>query len=441
MGSYIPNTDNEQQQMLKASGYKDFDDLFKTIPSDLKLDRELELPEGRSELEVLSIMERTADKNKVFRHIFRGAGAYDHFIPSIVKSVVGKEEFITAYTPYQAEISQGILQSIFEYQTAICELTGMAVSNASVYDAGTAAAEAVNMCRDRKRSSALISSLTPPHIRSVMETYCFGTDTKHLEIPQKDGQTDTDELKKLLASDDSIACVYIQQPNFYGIFEDIDKIAEITHEAGARLITGVNPTALGIMKSPADSGADIAVGDAQPFGLPLSFGGPYIGFMACTEKLMRNLPGRIVGETTDNDGNRAFVLTLQAREQHIRREKAGSNICSNEALCALTAGVYLAAFGAKGLAEVALQCMSKAHYLKKGLEKIGFTGLYDKEFFHEFVTDCPGDALEITEYLETQGILGGLPIGENRILWCVTEKNTKADMDSLIKILENKKWN
>ena len=437
MGNYIPNTEEEQNEMLAAAGYKDFDDLFKTIPEELRLKSELKLDEGKCEAEVSRIMRDMAEENKVFRYIYRGAGAYDHYIPAVVRSIVSKEEFVTAYTPYQPEISQGVLQSIFEYQTGICELTGMAVSNASVYDGGTAAAEALNMCKDRKRTSVLISSLVNPHVRSVMETYCFGTDTAHKLVPEKDGQTDTDALKKLLEEDEGIACVYIQQPNFYGIFEDADKISEIVHAAGAKLIMGVNPIALGIMKSPGECGADVAVGDAQPLGMPLSFGGPYIGFMACTEKLMRNLPGRIVGQTEDDKGERAFVLTLQAREQHIRREKAGSNICSNEALCALTAGAYLAAMGASGLANAATQCMSKAHYLKDRLAEIGFKPVYDKEFFHEFVTGCPGDAKELMNKLEAEGILGGLPLEGNRILWCVTEKNTKEDMDRLAGLLSD----
>ena len=435
MGDYIPNTDKEQAEMLKTAGYGSFEELFKCIPGELKMKSELNLPSGISESEVFRIMEETAAENKVFRHIYRGAGAYDHYIPAIVKSVTSKEEFVTAYTPYQAEISQGVLQSIFEYQTAICELTGMAVANASVYDGGTAAAEAVNMCRDRKRSKVLVSEAVNPHVLSVMKTYCFGTDTELEMLPAQNGVTDTAALEKMLVADETVASVYIQQPNFFGLFEDTEQIAEITHAGGAKLIEGVNPIALGIMKSPAECGADIAVGDAQPLGLPLSFGGPYIGFMACTEKLMRNLPGRIVGETRDHDGERAFVLTLQAREQHIRREKAGSNICSNEALCALTAGVYLAALGAEGLANVATQCMSKAHYLKERLSEAGFTPVYDGEFFHEFETECPGDAAEVMKKLEAEGILGGLPIDGNRILWCVTEKNTKDDMDRLVAVL------
>lgn len=435
MGTYIPNTEKEQTEMLKKSGYKDFDDLFKVIPDGLKLNRELNLPLGKSELEVSNIMEDLAGQNKVFHSIFRGAGAYDHYIPAIVKSVTSKEEFVTAYTPYQAEISQGILQSIFEYQTAICELTGMDVSNASVYDAGTAAAEAITMCKDRKRSTVLISEAANPYVRSVMETYCFGTDTPFKIIPEKDGKTDINTLKALLADDETIAGVYVQQPNFFGLFENLEDIADIAHEAGAKLISGVNPMALGIMKTPAECGADIAVGDAQPLGLALGFGGPFIGFMACTSKLMRNLPGRIVGQTTDDKGNRAFVLTLQAREQHIRREKAGSNICSNEAHCALTAGVYLAALGADGLAEVAKQCMSKAHYLKNKLSEAGFKPVYEGEFFHEFVTDCPEDAGSVLKKLKDHGILGGLPIEGNRILWCATEKNRKEDIDALCDLL------
>lgn len=426
MGSYLPNTKQEQQEMLKAAGYESFDELFANIPEEVKL-KTLNLPDGFSEMEAISEMETIAEKNKIFRHIFRGAGAYNHYIPAIVGSVVNKEEFVTAYTPYQAEISQGILQSIFEYQTMICELTGMDVSNASVYDGATAAAEAVAMCKERKRTIACISETVNPQVISVIKTYCYGSGTEVVMIPEKDGVTDKDALKELL--NESAACFYVQQPNYYGNFEDGDLLGEITHAAGAKYIMGCNPIALGIMKTPAECGADVAVGEGQPLGLGLAFGGPYLGFMAATDKMFRKLPGRIVGETADRDGKRAYVLTLQAREQHIRREKASSNICSNQALCALTAGVYLAAMGEEGMKQTASLCCSKAHYLQGELEKAGLKLKYNTPFFHEFVTVSPVKAETILDALEKKGILGGLPLGEYEILWCATEKNTKVEID------------
>ena len=316
MGSYLPNTRQEQQEMLREAGYESFDALFAHIPEEVKV-KELNLPSGLSEMEVLSEMEDIAQKNKIFRHIFRGAGAYDHYIPAIVGSVVNKEEFVTAYTPYQAEISQGILQSIFEYQTMICELTGMDVSNASVYDGATAAAEAVAMCRERKRTTAYISAAANPQVISVIKTYCYASGTEVVMIPEKDGVTDKEALKAALK--DTAACFYVQQPNYYGNLEDAKELGEIVHAAGAKYIMGCNPIALGMIKTPAECGADVAVGEGQPLGMSLAFGGPYLGFMAATEKMLRKLPGRIVGETVDRDGKRAYVLTLQAREQHIRR--------------------------------------------------------------------------------------------------------------------------
>lgn len=433
MGSYLPNTKQEQQEMLKEIGFDSFDALFAHIPNEVKL-KELNLPSGMSEMEAISEMETIAEKNKVFKHIFRGAGAYNHYIPSIVGSVVNKEEFVTAYTPYQAEISQGILQSIFEYQTMICELTGMDASNASVYDGATAAAEAVAMCKERKRDVVYVSATTNPQVTAVIKTYCYGSNTKVVMVPEKDGLTDQEALKTLL--DDASACFYVQQPNFYGNFENADLLGEITHAAGAKYIMGCNPIALAVMKTPAECGADIAVGEGQPLGLGLAFGGPYLGFMAATAKMTRKLPGRIVGETVDRDGKRAYVLTLQAREQHIRREKASSNICSNQALCALTAGVYLSAMGESGLVQAANLCVSKAHYLQGELAKAGLKMKYETPFFHEFVTVSEVKAETILAALEEKGVLGGLPIGENEILWCATEKNTKAEMDIVSAIVK-----
>ena len=368
MGSYVPSTKEQRREMLEAVGLKDFKELYRDVPQDMILGRPLNIPEGMSELEVSRAVRAMAGKNRVFGTVLRGAGAYDHYIPSIVKYIPTKEEFLTAYTPYQAEMSQGVLQSIFEYQTMICELTGMDVSNASVYDGAAAAAEAAAMFRDRKRTVTLISAAAHPDTINTVRTYCYGSNSELKLVPVKDGKTDLDALRSLL--DDTVASVYVQQPNFFGLFEDAEQIGKIAHEAGAMFVMGCNPIALAIMKTPAECGADVAVGEGQPLGMPLGYGGPYLGFMASTQKQMRKLPGRIVGETVDSRGERAYVLSLQAREQHIRREKASSNICSNEALCALTAGLYMATMGAEGMREAARQCMAKAHYLAAELCKI-----------------------------------------------------------------------
>ena len=434
MGSYVPSTAQERQEMLASIGLCSIDELFSHIPDSLKLKGELNLPSGKSELEVCRTMEHIAAQNIVFDSIFRGAGAYDHYIPAIVKSVTGKEEFVTAYTPYQAEISQGVLQSIFEYQTMICELTGMDVSNASVYDGATAAAEAVNMCCERSRSVVFCSAAAHPDTIEVVKTYCWASGHEFVLVPAKDGKTDWNSIVPQLDKKTS-ACLYIQSPNFFGQIEDVQQAAEAVHAVGAKLIMGCNPIALGLYKTPAELGTDIAVGEGQPLGMPLSFGGPYLGFMATTKAMMRKLPGRIVGETTDVDGKRAFVLTLQAREQHIRREKASSNICSNQALCAMTAAVYLAAVGPEGLKQVANLCYQKAHYLMQQLTAIpGITLRYQGPFFHEFVTD-QADANRILLKLEQEGILGGLPLSDGGILWCTTEKNSKADIDRMVGII------
>lgn len=434
MGHYIPSTGAQQQEMLKAIGLKDFRELYKDVPASMYLDRELNIPEGLSELEVSRKMTQLASQNKVYGTVLRGAGSYDHYIPSIVRYIPAKEEFLTAYTPYQAELSQGILQSIFEYQTMVCMLTGMDVSNASVYDGATAAAEAAAMCRDRKRHITLISETVHPDVINTVRTYCFGTDDELRIVPAKDGKTDKQALKQMLASGD-VSGFYVQQPNFFGLFEDATGLGEIVHEAGAMYIMGCNPIALAIMKTPAECGADIAVGEGQPLGIPMGFGGPYLGFMATTAKNMRRLPGRIVGQTTDSKGERCFVLSLQAREQHIRREKASSNICSNEALCALTAGLYMATMGPSGMAEVANQCMSKAHYLAEKLTELkGVKMRFEGEFFHEFLLDMPKTD-EILRKLDENGILGGLKTN-GAVLWCVTEKVTKAELDRTVEIVK-----
>ena len=429
MGSYIPSTPAQRQEMLKAIGLSSFRQLYGDVPAEMYLDRPLNIPSGMSELEVGRAVRAMADKNRGYDVILRGAGAYDHYIPSIVKYIPAKEEFLTAYTPYQAEMSQGLLQSIFEYQTMICELTGMDVYNASVYDGATAAAEAAAMCRDRKRRVTLISGAAHPDTINTVRTYCYGTGDELRIVPVKDGKTDPDALREMLTPE--VASFYVQQPNFVGLVEEAEALGAMTHEAGALYIMGCNPMALAITKTPRDCGADIAVGEGQPLGLPLGSGGPYLGYMACTEKLMRKLPGRIVGETADAQGRRCYVLSLQAREQHIRREKASSNICSNEALCALTAGLYMAAMGPDGMAEAARQSMAKAHYLADALCALeGVELVYPGPYFHEFVTTCPVKPEKLTAGLEARGILGGLPI-EQGILWCATEMNTKDEIDAL----------
>ena len=434
MASYIPSTKEERLEMLKVVGLNDYNDLYKDVPAEMLLkDGDLNIPEGMSELEVSRAVSAMAAKNHVFPVVLRGAGAYDHYIPSIVKYIPAKEEFLTAYTPYQAEMSQGILQSIFEYQSIICELTGMDVSNASVYDGATAAAEAAAMCRDRKRHVTLVSATTNPEVINTIRTYCYGTGDEMKIVPAKDGKTDMAALKEMLAAD--TASFYVQQPNFFGQFEEAEELGKIVHEAGAMYVMGCNPIALAIMKTPAECGADVAVGEAQPLGMPLSYGGPYLGYMATTNKHLRKLPGRIVGETVDGEGRRAFCLALQAREQHIRREKASSNICSNQALCALTAGVYVSAMGPEGMTQAAKQSMAKAHYLASELCKIpGVTMKFTGEYFHEFVTEMP-KADEVLKALENADILGGLQIEEG-VLWCCTEKVTKADLDRAVAIVK-----
>lgn len=430
MGSFVPSTTEQETEMLAKIGVSSAGDLFAGIPEELKVRGGLRLPEGMSEMEALQKIRAMADENVIFRRIFRGAGAYHHYIPAIVPEVISKESFLTAYTPYQAEISQGVLQSIFEYQTYICELTGMDVSNACVYDGAQAAAEAAAMCRVRDRDEVLVSGAVNPYVLSVVKTYCFGSGMTVREIPVREYATDQEALQRMLG--DKTACVILAQPDYFGTVEDAGTVADAVHQAGALLILCVNPIAAAILKSAAEYGADIAVGEGQPLGMPLSFGGPYLGFMAAKQPLMRKLPGRIVGETKDHNGKTGYVLTLQAREQHIRREKASSNICSNEALCAMCASVYLAAMGPEGLKDAARQSMSKAHYLSAKLAEAGFRTLNTGTFFHEFVTDSPVDPEILTEALSAEGILGGLPLDgahKGEILWCCTEMNAKADIE------------
>jgi glycine dehydrogenase subunit 1 len=428
MGRYIPETFSEQEAMLKDIGYSSIDDLYSMVPEKVRL-KGLNIPEGKSEMEVLEDMKEIADHNTVFRSIFRGAGVYAHHIPAIVKTITSKEEFVTAYTPYQAEISQGVLQSIFEYQTQICELTGLDVSNASVYDGAVAAAEAIFMTLERNKDEILVSDTIDPETLAVIRTYCESRSVKVTLLQNKDHLTDIEEVKKNL--NERTAGLYIESPNFYGLIEDVEAFAALMHENKARIIEGCDPVSLALYKAPGEMDVDIAVGEGQQLGLPMGFGGPYLGFMSCKKELMRKLPGRIVGETTDHEGRRAFVLTLQAREQHIRREKASSNICSNEALCAMTASVYLAAMGPRGMEKLALSCYSNAHYLAEKLNELGFRRTDEGEFFDEFLTSSPVDPFVLEEKLAEKKILSGLPVKEG-ILWCATELNTREKIDELI---------
>ncbi len=433
MAQYIPSTKAQKNEMLKELGIETSLDLFKDVPKDVLLTK-LNLPDAISEAELFNHMQNLANKNKVFSFIFRGAGAYDHYIPSIVKRVTAKEEFVTAYTPYQAEISQGILQSIFEYQTMICMLTGMDSSNASIYDGASAAAEAMAMCSERKRNNVIISNTVHPFVIQTIKTYCRANDMECIVLKGENGVTNEAELESII--NEETAGVLIQQPNYFGNIEDATRIGQTVHNAGAKFVMSVNPIAAAVLKTPAKCGADIVVGEGQPLGIPLSFGGPYLGFMACTGQLTRRLPGRIVGQTQDSNDKRCFVLTLQAREQHIRREKASSNVCSNQALCALRAGAYMATLGPTGMQQTAQLCYNKAHYLAQELCKINNVTLkYNTPFFNEFVTQLPVDADKILQKLEENNILGGLPVDDG-ILWCATEKNTKEQIDKVVSIVK-----
>ena len=427
MGRYVPETLSEQEAMLKQIGLEKIDDLYAMVPEEARL-QDLHIPSGKSEMEVLEDLSSVADKNKVYQSIYRGAGVYKHYIPAIVSTITSKEEFLTAYTPYQAEISQGVLQSIFEYQTQICELTGLDVSNASVYDGAVAAAEALFMSLERNKDEVLVADTVDPQTLAVMKTYCESRDVKIVMVQNKDHRVDVEDLKTKL--NERSAGLYVESPNYYGLIEEIEECTKIVHENKTKMIMGCDPIALAIYKSPGEMDVDIAVGEGQQLGMPMGFGGPYLGFMTCKKELMRKLPGRIVGETTDHDGRRAYVLTLQAREQHIRREKASSNICSNEALCAMTASVYLAAMGPGGMEKVALSCYNNARYLEERLKELGFKRVDEGEYFNEFLTTSPIDPKVLEEKLSDKKILSGLQV-EDKILWCATELNTKEKIDVL----------
>lgn len=444
MHRYIPNTESDERLMLDSIGAKSIEDLFSDIPGELRLGREIGIGDAMSELELSAHMKKLSKENKSTSDLvcFLGAGAYDHYIPSIVRHLAMRSEFYTAYTPYQPEISQGTLQAIFEYQTMICSLTGMEVTNASMYDGATACVEAAMMAvENARKSSILVSRTVNPEVRKVLKSYLKFRDVEVIEVDMADGVTDVEKLKSLAAA--GTAGIIVQNPNFFGVIEDLTEVEKIIHANKGVLIDYVDPISLGILKAPGESGVDIAVGEGQSLGNSLNFGGPYLGFLATTSKLMRKMPGRIVGQSDDVDGKRAFVLTLQAREQHIRRYKATSNICSNQGLNALMATIYMATMGKAGLKEVALQSTKKAHYAMKQLTAGGkFKPLFNKPFFKEFAVagEVPGS--NINGELLKNSILGGFeleseyPELKNGLLLCVTEKRTKEEIDKLVQVME-----
>lgn len=434
--AYTPNPPQVVQEMLEAIGLGDIDELFIDIPGELQLDRGLDLDEPLSELELRKKMSELAGKNETTGEYpsFLGAGAYDHYIPAVVEHVLSRSEFVTAYTPYQAELSQGVLQSIFEYQSMICSLTGMDVCNASMFDGGSSMAEACSLAVDATRRKKILAAGTiNPRYLEVLHTYTHGKGIDVVVIPGCDGAVDVDEMVKQIDKD--TAAVVIQFPNFYGLLEpEIERIEAAVHAVKGLLIMTVDPISLGILKPPADWGADIAVGEGQALGNPLSFGGPYLGFFAAKKKLMRRVPGRLVGETKDLEGKRAFVLTLQAREQHIRREKASSNICSNEALCALAATVYLSIVGPGGLRAIATRCHELACYARDRLQEAGFSLKYQLPFFKEFPVRL-ADPAAANRALLNQGIIGGYEL-DDALLLAFTEKRTKKEIDKMVDVLK-----
>jgi len=441
---YLPLTDEDRREMLSAIGVDTIEDLFSDIPREVRLQRELDLPPSLSETEAVKHLSSLAAKNKNLNDniSFMGAGVYDHFIPSVIKHITGRSEFYTSYTPYQAEISQGILQAIFEYQTLICQLTGMDVANASMYDGGTAVAEGAIMgCGATRRSKALVSRSVSPFYRAVLSNYFNSRGLELEEIPLKDGHTDFASLEKMV--DESVASVILQTPNFFGLVEEMDGVADVVHKHKAVLVVSADPLSLPLLQSPGDYGADIVVGEGQSLGVPPSFGGPLLGIMAARSRFVRQLPGRIAGETVDSEGNRGYVLTLQTREQHIRREKASSNICSNEALVALAAAVYMASMGPQGMREVSEQCLQKATYAREKLTALdGFESVFPGYNFKEFAVKVPGSPEDLNSKLLKKNIYGGVDITpfypelENTMLFAVTEKRTREEIDTLVRELE-----
>ena len=432
---YFPHTDDDLKAMLEKVGVKSLDELFAEIPESIRFREEYGIPKSASEMEVRQFFQLLGSNNTQLT-CFAGLGVYDHYTPSAIPSLLSRSEFLTSYTPYQAEISQGTLHYIFEYQSMMAELTGMDISNASMYDGATATAEAMMMAvaAGKKQNKVLVSGAINPKTFEVLQTYALHQGIELVVIPDQDGVTKFSTLNFHLSTLEGVAGVIVQQPNVYGIVEDYTGFAEVCHEHKALFIMDSVAADLAVLKTPGEWGADIAVGDGQSLGIPMSYGGPYVGYMCCMEKLIRKMPGRIVGKTVDNRGQRAFVLTLQAREQHIRRQKATSNICSNQSLMALHATIYMALMGSEGLREAAELSYGGAHYLCDELVKTGrFKLAYDQPFFNEFYVKYDGDAQTLYQRFIEAGILGGVCFEEG-FLFAVTEKRTKEEIDNLVKI-------
>ena len=433
MSSFLVNPPLVTEAMLKEID-ADWTSLFKAVPSDVRCPEDFSSA-GKSEIEVKREITDLAAENRVFKSCFLGAGSYRHFIPAVVEALASREEFVTAYTPYQPEMSQGILQAIFEYQTMICLLTGLDVSNASVYDGATACAEAVNMCREKNKKTMLVAASLNPRYKKTIKTYFQFSDIEIKEIPVKDGVIDQNELSTLL--NETVTGVLIQSPNYFGNFEDGRTLGEMIRENKSTFVLCANPLSFALSASAKEIGADICVGEAQPLGLKTAYGGPYLGYMTCSEKYMRKLPGRIVGQTTDKNGKTAYVLTLQAREQHIRREKASSSICSNQANCALRCAIFLAAVGPQGLKMMAEQSYQKAHFLADKLTALpGFTLAYKQPFFNEFVSHSTTASDKIITKLLANDILPGFKLNEHEILWCATECNTEEEINRVAELVK-----
>jgi len=439
--SFLSLTDRDRQAMLARIGVSEIDELLKVIPEELRLKRPLNIS-AASEMEVLRDLAALAADNRSDLVCFAGGGVYDHFIPAAVGSIISRPEFMTAYTPYQAEVAQGTLQAIYEFQTHICRLTGMEVANASLYDGSTAAAEAVLLaCRVTRRSRAVVARTVSPMFRDVIGTYLAGRDIELIEIPMADGRCNPERLADLI--DDQAACVLIAQPNFFGLIEEIEPIQKAAHGCGAKLIMAVDPIAQALLKTPGELGADIVIGEGQPLGIPLAFGGPLLGFFAVRKELVRSVPGRIAGRTTDVDGRPGFVLTLQTREQHIRRDKATSNICTNQALCATAATVYLSLMGPEGLKRAALLSAERAQQAARQLTAIKGYELCFPEvpFVREFALHTPKPASEAIAAAIEHGILPGIDAGRwypelsNCLIVAATEKRTTAEVNKLADVV------
>jgi len=435
MNKYIPHTAKDLQEMLAACGVTSVEELFSDVPKNVLFQREYNLPKGQSELEVLETIERLSQQNHSNMIPFVGAGAYDHYVPTIIKPLTSRSEFATSYTPYQPEVSQGTLTYIFEFQTMMSRLFDLPVANASMYDAFTAAAEAAMMMNAvTKRNIVYVASTVHPSYLKVIKTYARFRGFQVLELPEKSGRTDIEASLPLI--NDSISGVIVQSPNYYGLIEDVTALSNKLHEHKGLMTLAVNPLPFAILKTPGEMNVDIVVGDAQPFGIGLNYGGPYIGFVVSTDALVRKLPGRIVGETVDVDGKRAYVLTLRAREQDIRRDKATSNICSNQSLNVLAASIFLSTMGPQGLTEMATQNYQKAHYAFDQITSLpGFSSVHDEDFFNEFVVQTPFSYAVVKEALEKENMVPGVDLGDGKILFCVTEKRTKLQIDHLVDVL------